>query len=378
MNHQFLFVSNILGETINKFTSKTIFQTSKWNALADRVEKLLFLTMPIVGILRWSGDIEKAVTGRSKLIWEEARKRNIEMQQAIMFGKPIELYRANIHGKNHFFPSIPIPPHLPQAGYSWLDDKLRLSEELRTAGIPSPRSILVPIFGDNAKIILRELSTPIIVKPKDGSRGRHTTTNIRTEQEFKRALTLGRKISLFLLAQEHLMGSVYRATVVDGKLVGFFRADSPQVMGDGVKNIRELIEEKNKILHERLSPMIVNDDLLSFIERQGYDLESIPGKKMQVNLSAKTGRMYGGYTKEMLPEVHSKMHTIFEKVAKVVNVPVAGFDLIIENPSEDPDSQRWGIIECNSLPFIDLHCFPLEGNPINVAKHVWDLWDKQK
>jgi hypothetical protein len=40
----------------------------------------------------------------------------------------------------------------------------------------------------------------------------------------------------------------------------------------------------------------------------------------------------------------------------------------------DPDMQHWGIIECNSLPFINLHHFPIEGNPENVASKIWDLW----
>mgnify|MGYP006366473691 FL=1 len=76
----------------------------------------------------------------------------------------------------------------------------------------------------------------------------------------------------------------------------------------------------------------------------------------------------------MLPEVHPKMHSIFKKAGEIVSVPVAGFDLIIEDPSSDPDTQNWGIIECNSLPFIDLHYFALEGEPVNVATFIWDLW----
>lgn len=330
--------------------------------------------MPLIGILKWSNDTEKAVTGRSKIIWEEAKERGIHMQQAVIFGKPVELYRAKINGKNFVFTSLPIPAHLPQSGYTWLDDKFKLSEELRKAGIASPKSIQVSIFGTNIKKILSDLSMPIIVKPKDGSRGRHTTTNIKNEEELRKALKLGRQITLFMVAQEHLFGSVYRATIVDGKLVGFFKANPPQVTGDGKKTIKELIGEKNKNKPERLSDITVNEDLLQFIERQGYTLESVVPAGKTIDLSAKTGRMYGGYTKEMLPEVHPKFHQIFEKAATVVKVPVAGFDLIIENPLEDPNTQRWGIIECNSLPFIDLHYMALEGKPVNLAKNVWDLW----
>ena len=76
----------------------------------------------------------------------------------------------------------------------------------------------------------------------------------------------------------------------------------------------------------------------------------------------------------MLPEVHPKMYEIFRKAGELVEAPVVGFDLIIEDPTQDPDTQKWGIIECNSMPFIDLHYFALEGQPVDLAGRVWDLW----
>jgi len=180
-----------------------------------------------------------------------------------------------------------------------------------------------------------------------------------------------------MVAQEHLFGSVCRATVVHGKLVAFFRADPPFIIGDGVKNIGELILEKNISRKKRVSEILINKELSNFIERQRHKIDSVVPKEVKIDLSAKTGRLYGGYTKEMFPEIHPKFHEIFKKAAELVGIPVAGFDLIIEDPTKDPDTQRWGIIECNSLPFIDLHYFALEGEPINVAKYVWDLWNQE-
>jgi D-alanine-D-alanine ligase-like ATP-grasp enzyme len=148
------------------------------------------------------------------------------------------------------------------------------------------------------------------------------------------------------------------------------------VTGDGIKTVRELIVEKNKNKDEKLSDILINEELVSFIDREGKTLDNILPVGQVLNLLAKTGRMYGGYTKEMLPEIHPKMHSIFKNAGECISVAVAGFDLIIQDPTKDPDTQHWGIIECNSLPFIDLHYFPLEGKPINVATYVWDLWSK--
>lgn len=336
----------------------------------------------LFGLARFDTNIEKAISGRSKLIWEEASRRGIPMQQVVMFGKHLEQYRAKIGGRWQYFQSLPVPYWLPQKGYDWMDDKFKLASKLEKAGIPAPKVTHANGFRKFRRAF-DGFNKPVIIKPRSGSRGRHTTTNIRTEEELRSAYKLARMIAPELVMEEHLFGSVYRATVIGGKLSGFFRADPPQVVGDGTHTVRELIDIKNEkknadaAIREKLGNIEVNEDLTSFIARKGYSLDSIVPEGLVLDLSAKTGRLYGGYTREMFPEVHPKMHDIFAKAGDAIQASIVGFDLIIERPTEDPDTQKWGIIEANSLPFIDLHYFALEGTPVNIAKPIWDLWEKK-
>ena len=377
INHKLLLTTGILEETIGRLGrySLKVFAVNESHPLFKYSEKIISFLSRLFKIISYSSDKEKAITGRSRLIWDEAEERGIKMEQVLVFGKPIESYRALIDGKYFNFESLPIPPHLPRSGYPWVDNKFILSEKLIAEGIPAPMTKEAMTYR-SALRAFNSLSKPVIIKPRSGSRGRHTTTNINTGKELRDALGLAHVIAPVVVVEEHLFGSVYRATVVDGKLVGFFRADPPSVSGDGIHTVQELIDIKNNNRHELLSDIKVNDDVLAFLERQNLNLDSVVEKDKIVNLSAKTGRFYGGYTREMLPEVHPKMHSYFERAGRLVDIPVAGFDLIIEDPTKDPDEQRWGIIECNSMPFIDLHYFSLEGEHINVAKHVWDLWKK--
>lgn len=372
INHELLFTFNILEETIGKL-GEVFLRINSSKKIGNATEKLLHSILSVVGVVKFSKDVEKASSGRSKLIWEEAVRRGINMEQIVIFGKPIEQYRAKINNKTYYFESIPVPPWLAQAGYAWIDNKSTLAKNLRKHNIPSPNTQVI-LTASGAKEAFKKLSKPLIIKPKNGSRGRHTTTNINTLEDMMKAFKLARQITPVMVAQEHLFGSVYRATVINNQLVGFFRADPPQVTGNGESTITKLIEDKNKHHDPRLSDISINKELIDFIGREGYSLESVLAKGTTIDLIAKTGRMYGGYTKEMLPQVHPKMYEIFKKAGEVADAPVLGFDLIIENPTLDPDTQRWGIIECNSLPFIDLHYFALEGTPINLAKNVWDLW----
>ena len=330
----------------------------------------------IFRLARFSDDRTKAVSGRSELIWEEAVRRGIRMQQIVMFGKYLEQYRARIGGRWIYFQSIPVPYWLPQRGYAWIDDKFKLARRLKAAGVSAPQAGHAATWRGTEKAF-NALEKPVIIKPRSGSRGRHTTTNIQTLAELRTAYDLARQIAPSLVIEEHLFGSVYRATVIDSKLVGFFRADPPRITGDGTHSIRELIEIQNAAKHEKLQNIQVTDDVTSFIARKGYTIESVIPAGTVLDLTAKTGRFFGGYTKEMLPEVHPKMHEIFKKAGETVEASIVGFDLIIPDPTQDPDTQRWGIIEANSMPFIDLHYFALEGTPIDLSKNIWDLWQKK-
>ena len=54
--------------------------------------------------------------------------------------------------------------------------------------------------------------------------------------------------------------------------------------------------------------------------------------------------------------------------------PLVGVDFIMEDARVPwQEQERCGVIECNSLPFIDLHHYPLYGEPRNVAGALWDI-----
>lgn len=379
VNHRAVFILNVIDEVFIKTVGVffAILPTKQESVLGSRLQGFIFGLFKLVGLVHYNTDSSKAASGRSELIWNEATRRAIRVEQMVLLGKYLDQYRARIGNRWVYFESLPIPPWLSQKGYDWMDDKLALAEQLNTHGVPAPRARAVTSLRAAAQAF-HELTKPVIVKPRIGSRGRHTTTNIGTLEELQSAFLLGRQIARELVVQEHLFGSVCRATVVDGKLVGFFKADPPKVVGDGTHTVRELIAVTNQQRPERIGEIVVTEDVLAFIARKGYTLESVVPEGEVLDLTAKTGRFYGGKTKEMLEAVHPKIREVFEKAGKVVAAPVVGFDCIIVDPSADPESERWGIIECNSLPFIDLHYFALEGKPNDIAPYIWDLWEAKK
>lgn len=385
VNHTLAYISQSLSVYFDPILSKIAGgRNSFLSKFIKWVNRVYIFLANKMGILWFGKNINNAKTTRSKVIWQEANSRGIKMEQIIIYGKPIEQYRAKINNKWFYFESLPIPPYLPQDSYNFIDDKFLLKELLTKNNIPVPRSISVSNL-KQALEIFHTFTGPIIIKPRVGSRGRHTTVYIKSEEEFIKAFKSAQVLCKYVVIEDYLAGPVCRATIVNGKLVGFFVAKAPIIMGDGHKNIKQLITEKNLLeasipfeqmgKNQKVEDIIITDELLEFIERQGYKLDSVleSGKKLQ--LIHRTGRFFGGETEEFLPKIHPELKRIIEQAGRVVNVPVVGFDVIIENPQDDPNNQKWGIIEANSLPFIDLHYFPLYGEPINIAKYIWDLWE---
>ncbi|MDB5204714.1 MAG: hypothetical protein JWP09_742 [Candidatus Taylorbacteria bacterium] len=384
-NHGMSYFGSILSINIDPIFGKiTKFAPKFLKRFVDWLPSISFPILNMFHLVKFSSDIEKVNTFRSRVVWEEANRRGLQMEQIIIFGKPIEFYRARLKsGKRIYFESIPIPTEFLDMVDMW-DNKSFLKKVFRKNNIPVPKSVDLTLFQKpeqhmkKLQKIFDSFAKPIIVKPRVGSRGRHTTTNINSFDDFLKAIEVAQIMTPYIIVEEHLMGDVCRATLVNGKLLGFYRAGVPTVVGNGVSNIKELIEDKNKNKNTRIGEVEINKEILDYIGRSGFTLQTVPKADEKVQLTYRTGRLFGGVTKEMFDELHPSFIPILEKVGKIVGLGVAGFDCIVPDPTLDADSQKWGIIEANTLPFIDLHYYALEGKPKNIAGAVWDLWDTKR
>ncbi len=346
------------------------------NSLVDQALNRVASAAHFVRIARSSHDLERACSYRSQVMWEEARHRGIDMEQLVMLSFPSEFYRARINGSWQYFQSLPIPAKLAADMYQGIDDKYRLKQFLSSQGIPVSRARLARTLPE-AERALAALTAPLVVKPRIGSRARHTTTNIRSLEHLTAAFHLAKELCRDVLIEEHLEGAVSRATVVGDRLVGFLQMFQVDLVGDGVHSIEELVAQKNASRPERVAEIVLDDEHRAYLARSGYTPASIVPAGTLVELSRRTGRFEGGRTREMPEAIHPKLRAYIERAAKLLKVPVVGFDIIIPDPEQDPDHQRWGVLEANSLPYIDLHHAPLEGEPSNVAGAVWDLWKRE-
>lgn len=330
-----------------------------------------------IGIIRYDADSSCITSDRGKVLADEAEARGWKMEVMHVFGVVTDAYRMIFpNGKKFYFSGLPRVGSVADVTAGWIDDKALLKLRLSKEGVSVSRGASFVSLNE-AERYFNTLTKPVIVKPRLGSRGRHTTTWLTDVDDFKKAFMISKQLGRAVIVEEHLIGSVYRATVVDGVLSGVLAGDPPRVTGDGEHTISELIVLKNKHRDGRVSAVQVTPGLETFLKRQNLTLQTILARGTTIDLSEKIGLSYGGKSREVTPDVHPKLRAELERAAQIVDDPLLGFDFITTNVSADPDTVRWGIIECNSVPFINLHHDPLEGEPINVAKLVLDYLERE-
>lgn len=322
-----------------------------------------------LGLVSVNGDINQIKYPRAKVLWEEAQRRGIQIEEIKPFGQSIDLYRAKIHGKFLYFINLPRMETVATSNLTWVDDKYLLKKKMLGNHLPvAPGGSFSSL--NSALKAFEALNKPVIVKPRAGSRGRHTTTFVYTEEDLRTAFKIAKQLCHWVIVEEHLFGDVQRGTVIGGKLVGVLGGSPPRVTGDGTSTIAELIKIKDGQRPEKVKETKVNP---YFMQRQGLSLDTILPKDKTVELSEKIGVNYGGTSYDCTKETHPDTKQMLEQAGKILDVSILGFDFIIPDITKSYKEQKCGIIECNGAPFIQLHHDPLIGESINAAKYVWDL-----
>lgn len=313
---------------------------------------------------------------RGRCFWKEADSRGIKMFEFRIFGIYTDTFFAEYNSKYIFFDGLPRPKGNISESLEWMDNKTIMNTKFLACGFPVAKSGEAKNLAKALKIF-SSLSKPLIVKPSLGSRSRHTTLHIEDVSQLKIAFLKAKIICPWVTIQQELVGSVFRATLINKKLIAVLRRDPAAVEGDGVHTIKQLLDIENS-LPLRQGPLFhqipLNEETNLELSRQLLTWESVPQKDKIVNLGVKTSRGSGGAIVDVTQDVHSDNIVLFEKIAEFLDDPLIGVDFIIADIKKSwKDQDNCGVIECNSLPFIDLHHYPLKGQSRNVAGALWDI-----
>jgi D-alanine-D-alanine ligase-like ATP-grasp enzyme len=340
---------------------------------------LFFSILSVLGLLRFSSDPSLVRSARSKSIWREATLRGVRIEQMLALGIQGEEMRALLPSKKggkklgwEYFESIPVPPWLESEAGAWIDDKNIFKRVFEKEHLPVARGRFVTRRAQALRAF-RELRKPVITKPRSGSRARHTTVNIQTEEQLLEGFRRAKELCPYVMIEECISGNLYRATCVNRKVIGIIQFVKPETVADGKKTVLELLADHNT--HKKfptLTDVKQDEWFLDAILHQGFTTSSVPPAGTHVLLSEHSERPNGGYFIDITDTVPSATIVEIERAAEVCDVEIVGFDIISPNLLKQDSS--FTFIEGNTLPYIEIHDIPYEGKPRNVASAVLDMW----
>jgi cyanophycin synthetase len=109
------------------------------------------------------------------------------------------------------------------------------------------------------------------------------------------------------------------------------------------------------------------------IRARDYELDSVLPKDEILHLKSTANISTGGTAIDRTDEVHPENVFLFERIARIIGLDVAGIDVIAPNVSEPLSETGGGIIEVNAAPGFRMHLAPSEGIGRNVAENVIDM-----
>jgi len=322
-------------------------------------------------------ELESHIYNRTLVVVREAQSRGVPMRVFTCFGRCTKFFSIEIDGARIVFDELPTVSI--DGNDDWFSDKYVLKKKLKECGFPTPSGGLCRTI-DESISVARHIGYPVVVKPACGSLSKHTTCGIDSDDDLRKGVQIAKIITNEFVVEEYIFGSVYRVTVVGGKVIGCCLREPPNVTGDGKKTLRELVDEKNT--DPRRAPLSQKNSTLhhiaitaathALLSGDGKTLESVPGNGEKIFLHSKVILGAGADIHDCTDQMHDDNKKLFEDAAILLGSPLIGFDALFSNIACSWRNQECGIIEANSKPYIDMHHVPVTGRPRNVAKALID------
>ncbi len=246
---------------------------------------------------------------------------------------------------------------------------------LHAAGVPVPNGRVVTTAEEALKAA-EEIGSAVVIKPLDGNQGKGVAVNISTPEQITRAFNNAALISDEVIVERYLPGHDFRLLVIGKTLVAAARRDPPQVIGDGVHTIRQLIDQVNADPLRgdghatSLTKIRLDDIALLVLSGQNLEPESIPAQGVRVVLRNNANLSTGGTATDVTDDVHPDVAARAIAAAQMVGLDICGVDVVCNSVHMSLEEQGGGIVEVNAAPGLRMHLSPSYGKARDVGEAI--------
>ncbi|MBP9894279.1 MAG: cyanophycin synthetase [Giesbergeria sp.] len=256
-------------------------------------------------------------------------------------------------------------------------DKDLTKRLLHAAGVPVPMGRPTATV-DEAWAVALDVGLPVVVKPQDGNQGKGVTVNITERAQLDEAFRVAAEYGE-VMVERFLPGHDFRLLVVGNQLVAAARREPPQVLGDDIHTVRELVDLVN--LDPRrgeghatpLTKIRLDDIAVARLTTQGLTPDSVPPKGQRIILRNNANLSTGGSATDVTDDVHPDVAARAVAAAQMVGLHICGVDLVCESVLHPIEEQAGGIVEVNAAPGLRMHLAPSYGKPRAIGQAMVDL-----
>ena len=234
-----------------------------------------------------------------------------------------------------------------------MENKVVTKKILQINNIKVPNGSEFDNIDDAISEIDNFINKPIVIKPKSTNFG--TGISIfpqgANKEDITSAFEIAFKYDNTVLVEEFISGKEYRFLVIGDKVVGILHRVPANVVGDGEKSIRQLVEIKNqsplrgKGYKTPLEKINLDENAALFLKHRGLDFDYIPKKDETVYLRENSNISTGGDSIDYTDDIHQEFKDIAVKSSKAIGAKICGVDMMIDDYRDE--NSEYAIIELN-------------------------------
>lgn len=323
------------------------------------------------------------LTKRVNLIINEGCKRGFNFEIIDYQKEKVEIQNKNV---KYQFAGLPEVIELIKSGkYKNWDDKDVELKKMKESGMRVPK--IYGVIKSEQGLTKSKIRYPVVAKPIRGTLSKNVFVNINNKTELIKAIkkikTLGKKIMI----EEFIAGKNYRLLIVADAYIGCVERKAANITGDGVKTIKELIDQKNQApyrgekneLNTTNHKLVFDQTSSQILADEGLNLKSVLPKGKNLEIQKKITAGIGADYIDCTKKVNKKIVKQCLNFVKKHQLFIVGFDIITTNISKTLKETKGAFNEFNLKPYIDLNENNNIGQKHPATKIIWNkLEDKFK
>ncbi len=305
---------------------------------------------------------EKRLLGPStQAIVDEAERRKIAVirldkynQVQLGTGKHKKIIRATVTGDTSLL------------AVETTDDKYLTNTILDEAGIPVPQQVITKDMVE-ALNFHSQLGRTIVIKPAKGYQGNGVSIDLNTHENIEKAFFWAKEFHDEIIVQEDIAGGTYRLLVINYRMIAAVRLIPPYITGNGSSSVAELTAQLNLDPDRefgdkgKLSKVETDEETLKILELKGYDLQSVLPAGEVIFLKNSGNMRLGATATDVTDLVHPYNKFLACRISGILNLNVAGIDMLSEDISVPLNVNNGKVIEVNAAPDFRMHFNPTFG-----------------